>query len=181
MANTIYSLFPYSPAVIEKAVTYPCKVEFSASIDDGKYVFNGKPKKFGKLPMGQTGVIAGVMISANCSPDSFAAAVDDPLGLRVYHGQNKTPINMSPFYFSQFSHGDNFTVNWRVTGLTRGYSDDFLIGISGKVNQIDDMDENELRLKILFNFIRVDNKIIDKLADQNIRVESVITEQVQKQ
>ena len=165
MANSKYSLFPNSTIDREKVQIYPCTLEFSAPIEAGMYVFKSAPIKFGHLPMGMTGVIAGVMLSANCSPDDFAAAVDEPLQLQVYHGQNRTPVNLSPFYFSQFAHGDNFTLDWKITGSTRPHQDDILLGVSGNVNQIADMDENELRLKISFNFMRVDNKEIARMRN----------------
>lgn len=165
MANTKFSLFPFSGIILEKVLIYPCSLEFSGALENGKYVFSGNEKKFDRLSMGQTGVIAGVMVSGNCTPADFAAAVDEPLQLQVYHGRNRTPINLSPFYFSQFSDGDNFTLDWKITGTTETHADIFYLGVEGKVNQIDAMTEDELKIKISFNFMRVDNKELERVRN----------------
>lgn len=165
MANTYHNLFPFTTVRPEQAQIFPVTVMFEAPIIAGKYVFNKQTtpaKIFGQLPQNQTGIIAGVMISANCTPADFAQNVDEPLGLRVYHGGNKTPVNNSPFPFSQFSDGDNYSLWWRITGSPkRPYEDDYLLEVTGSVNQIADMSENVLKLRISFNYWRVDNYAFD--------------------
>lgn len=168
MANTYQNLFPFSTIDHTKALVYPVSVEFSAPIIAGHYVFseNTTPmKEFGKLLQTQTGVVAGVMIGGNCSPDDFAASVDSPLKLQIYHGSNKTPVNLSPFPFSQFAHGDNYSEWWNITGSNNDYEDKFFLAVEGRVRQISNMVDNELKLKISFNFWRVDNDAIRADAD----------------
>lgn len=168
MANTYQNLFPFSTIDHTKALVYPVSVEFSAPIQAGYYVFNESTtpmKKFGKLLQTQTGVVAGVMIGGNCSPDDFASSVDSPLLLQIYHGSNKTPVNLAPFPFSQFAHGDNYSEWWNITGSNNDYEDDFMLSVKGKVRQISDMVDNELILKISFNFWRIDNDAIRKDAE----------------
>lgn len=161
MANTLQNLFPFSTISPARALVYPCAVEFSAPITAGHYVFTDDTRvKFGKLLQQQTGVIAGVMIGANCLPEDFAAAVDEPLKLQVYNGGNGTPVNLAPFPFSQFAHGDNYTCWFNITQAAN-YEDDFLLGLSGKVRQIADMTSNELKIKIAFNYWRVDNAMLE--------------------
>ena len=161
MANTLQNLFPFSTINPVRAQVYPVNVEFNAPIIGGEYVFDESTtpaKSFGTgLSQKQTGVIAGVMIGANCTPEDFAANVVTNLELQVLNGSNGTPVNLAPFPFSQFAHGDNYALWWNITGAATPYIDDFLLQVSGKVKQIDDMTENELILKIAFNFWRVDN------------------------
>lgn len=162
MANTLQSLFPFSTISPDRAHIYPVTVKYSAPIIGGEYVFNDTttpPQIFGQLPQEQTGVIAGVMIGANCSPSDFAKNVVDALELQILNGSNKTRVNMSPFPFSEFSHGDNYSLWWNITGAgSEPYTDDFLLKISGKVKQISDMTENELKIIISFNYWRIDNE-----------------------
>lgn len=163
MANTLQNLFPFSTIKPAGALVYPCAVSFAAPIQAGNYVFSDSttpPQKFGKLLQQQTGVIAGVMISGNCTPGDFAAAVDEPLKLQVYNGGNRTPVNLAPFLFSQFADGDNYTLWFNITQAVQ-YEDDFLLAIEGKVKQISAMTENELKLKIAFNFWRVDSRQLE--------------------
>lgn len=163
MANTLQNLFPFSTIRPNGALIYPCSVEFDAPIVAGHYVFNETttpPVRFGKLLQNQTGVIAGVMIGANCDPSAFAAAVVDTLNLQVYNGGNKTPVNLAPFKFTQFAHGDNYSLWFNITQAAN-YQDDFLLGVVGKVKQIPGMSENILRLKIAFNFWRIDNEQLE--------------------
>lgn len=160
MANTLQNLFPFSTISPTRALVYPCAVEFSAPITAGHYKFKEENRiKFGKLLQQQTGVIAGVMIGANCTAEDFAAAVDGHLKLQVYNGGNGTPVNLSPFPFSQFTHGDNYTCWFNITQAAN-YEDDFLLGLSGKVRQIANMTSNELKIKIAFNYWRVDNAML---------------------
>lgn len=158
MANTINKLFPFSTIDPKKAQIYPCFVDFAAPIVGGKYVFSKTttpPQNFGELPQGQTGIIAGVQISANCIEDDFAAGVEKPLMLQVLHGGNGTPINFKPFPFSQFSHGDNFQLQWQITAARPNQNDGYELAVEGEVNQIGNMTSNELILRVTFNFIRV--------------------------
>lgn len=161
MANTLQNLFPFSTIIPSSALVYPCAVEFSAPITAGHYMFKDSTRlKFGKLLQQQTGVIAGVMIAGNCTPEDFAAAVSEPLMLQVYNGGNGTPVNLAPFPFSQFADGDNYSLWFNITQAAN-YEDDFLLAISGKVRQIANMTENELKIKIAFNFWRVDNSVFE--------------------
>lgn len=158
MANTIQSLFPYTNNTAEDFNVYPVFIKFSAPIVNGEYVFNEKltpPQVFGKLLQPQKGIIAGVMISANCTESQFTSAIDDTLYLQILHGGNKTPVNMAPFPFCNFSQGDNFQLQWKCSGGTVNQEEKFLLQVTGKVNQLTGMTSNELDLKIAFNFIRV--------------------------
>lgn len=158
MANTIQSLFPYTNNTAEDFNVYPVFIKFSAPIVNGEYVFSEKltpPQVFGKLLQPQKGIIAGVMISANCTESQFTSAIDDPLYLQILHGGNKTPVNMAPFPFCNFSQGDNFQLQWKCSGGTVNQEEKFLLQVTGKVNQLTGMTSNELELKIAFNFIRV--------------------------
>ena len=160
MANTLQNLFPFSTIRPNGAQVYPCAVEFSAPIVGGFYVFDKvatPPKWFNKISQGQTGVIAGVMIGGNCTPADFAQNVQGHLQLQVYNGGSLTPVNLAPFMFSQFAHGDNYSLFWNITQAVN-YEDDFLLGIEGKVKQIANMTENELKIKIAFNLWRIDNR-----------------------
>lgn len=163
MANTLQNLFPFTENRAEDYVVDPVCVMFAAPVVGGKYVFNDvltPPQVFGELLQKQKGIIAGVMISANCSPADFAAAVENPLKLQILHDGNMTPVNMSPFPFSTFSDGDNFQQQWKATGTNSQQSENFLLQVSGEVNQLQGMSQNELILKVSFNYIRVG---IDKL------------------
>ena len=158
MAATLQSLFPLNKG--DDFTVFPCYTEFSAPVKSGKYVFSEKTTPavdFGKLLQGQVGVIAGVMISANCADDQFTAALEakKPLKLQVLHGSNNTPINMAPFPFTAFSHGDNFSAQWRIVGASIKQEEHFKLAITGEVNQIDNMTSNELLIRVSFNFYRV--------------------------
>lgn len=158
MANTLHSLFPYSRNRWNDFTVFPCYTEFSAPVVLGKYIFSEQTTpavEFGKLLQGQTGIIAGVMISANCSDADFSEAVDKPLKLQILHGGNNTPINMAPFPFTEFSQGDNFTQSWEITGASTKQEENFKLAISGELDQLQNMSLNELVLKVSFNFIRV--------------------------
>lgn len=162
MANTINKLFPFSTLDPDKVKVCPRFVEFSAPVVAGKYVFSEATTPaqiFGELPQGQTGVIAGVQISANCNPDDFAEACDSPLLLQVYHGGNNTPVNVDPFPFSQFSHGDNYLLNWKITAADTDNKDAYKLGVVGEVNQIGNMNSNELILRVQFNFLRIEGDL----------------------
>lgn len=161
MANTLQNLFPFSTINPSRALVYPCAVEFSAPITAGHYVFKDENRvSFGTtLLQEQTGVIAGIMISANCSADDFAAAVDEPLKIQIYQGGNDTPVNLSPFPFSQFSHGDNYALWFNITQAA-DYKNEFFVALSGKVRQIANMNSNELKIKLAFNFWRIDNDML---------------------
>lgn len=177
MANTLQSLFPFSTVSPESTQVYPRAVEFSAPIEAGHYVFSKDTtpaQEFGTLIQGKTGVIAGVMIGANCSPDDFALSVEEPLRLQVLNGTNKTPVSLAPFMFSQFSHGDNYCTWWNITGSTANrYEDTFLLSVEGRVKQIANMTDNELKLKISFNFWRVDKKFFKEPDDWRFLLERI--------
>ena len=162
MANTLQNLFPFSTISPARALVYPCAVEFSAPITAGHYVFKDENRvSFGTtLLQEQTGVIAGIMISANCSADDFAAAVDEPLKIQIYQGGNDTPVNLSPFPFSQFSHGDNYALWFNITQAS-DYKNEFFVALSGKVRQIANMTSNELKIKLAFNFWRIDKAMLE--------------------
>ena len=161
MAATLQSLFPVTQHEGKKFTVYPCIAEFSAGIENGKYIFSQRTTpavKFGRLLQGQTGVIAGVLISANCSDSDFTKSLNKPLSLQVVHGGNRTPVNMSPFYFTSFANGSNFQLQWEITASNVNQDDDFLLGVFGSVDQIDNMTDDHLILKIAFNFIRFDGQ-----------------------
>lgn len=161
MANTVQNLFPFSTINPVNAEIHPMTVTFSAPIIGGEYVFNETttpPQLVGTLPQGKTGVIAGVMIGANCTPEDFAASVVDVLELQILHGANGTPVNTAAFPFSQFAHGDNYSVWWNITGAPTPYIDEYFLSVTGKVKQISNMTENELKLKISFNYWRIADK-----------------------
>lgn len=158
MAQTIQSLFPFTENRAEHFNVYPVYLKFSAPIVAGQYVFNDTltpSQVFGKLLQPQKGIIAGIMISANCSDSQFTSAIDDPLYLQILHGGNKTPVNMAAFPFSNFTQGDNFQLQWKCSGGSASQEEEFLLQVSGKVNQLTGMTSNELELRIAFNFIRV--------------------------
>lgn len=172
MANTIQSLFPFTKNRAENFNVYPCYCQFSAPVVAGKYVFNSvlTPKvSFGKLLQPQIGIIAGVMISANCSPADFAAAIDSPLLLQVYHGGNRTPVNMKPFPFCEFSQGDNYQEQFICSTTSNKKEEHFLLGIEGEVNQLTGMTNNELVLKVSFNFIRADKQEFERCLNDSKR------------
>ena len=167
MAATIHSLFPQVMPDIEAFTVYPCYAEFDAPLVGGKYLFGSyytPAVNFGKLLQGQFGVIAGVMISANCAPADFTQALDKPLQLRVIHGGNKTPVNMAPFPFTEFSQGDNFQLIWKITGSTVQQEESFMLDVSGEVDQLSNMTNNELKLKVTFNFYRVSENELNEKA-----------------
>ena len=158
MANSISSLFPQTANKWKDFNVFPCYTEFAAPIIGGKYIFSEQTTpavKFEKLLQGQTGYIAGVMISANCTADQFATAVDKPLLLQVLHGGNNTPVNQSAFPFTEFSQGDNFTLPWEITAADTKQEEYFRLAVTGELDQLTGMTVNELILKITFNFIRV--------------------------
>jgi hypothetical protein len=158
MAATIQNLFPFTYCRAEDFIVYPCALKFYAPVIAGKYVFNGTTtpaQRFGKLLQKQKGIIAGVMVSANCSERDFTAAIDEPLKLQILHDGNGTPVNMSPFPFSNFSQSENFQLQWEASGTTRTQEEFFKLGISGSVDQLQNMTSNELQLNVVFNFIRV--------------------------
>lgn len=161
MAATIQSLFPFTHNDADDFTVYPCSLSFSAPIVNGEYVFSESTtpaQKFGKLLQDQKGIIAGVMVSANCGEPEFTTAVKDCLLLQILHDGNKTPVNLSPFPFANFSQTENFQLQWEPTGGTVKQEESFLLSISGKVDQLQNMLSNELELKVIFNFIRVGTK-----------------------
>ena len=86
MAATIQNLFPFTKNKYEDFTVYPCRLTFSAPIINGKYVFSESTtpaQEFGKLLQKQTGIIAGIMISANCNEQDFTTAVNDSLLLQI--------------------------------------------------------------------------------------------------
>ena len=156
MAQTLNSLFPFSTLPQKGVTVYPVAVEFEAPIIGGKYVFSEATTpavEFGKLMQKQAGIIAGVMISANCTPDDFAQN-SETLKLQILHGGNNTPANMSPFPFSTFQDGENFQESFKITSATVLQEDSFKLAVTGSVRQIANMYENVLRLKIAFNYMR---------------------------
>lgn len=163
MANTLNSLFPFS-TLNQKGVTVkPCAVIFEAPIINGYYVFDNvqtPAQEFDKVLQDQCGVIAGVMISANCMPDDFAQNVENFLQIQVLHGGNDTPVNVGKFPFATFQDGGNFQLISEITSATTNNEDIFKLSVSGRVAQINNMSENVLRLKIAFNFFRVPKKDI---------------------
>ena len=100
------------------------------------------------------------MISANTTADNFAAAIDKPLELQILHGANQSAINMSEFPFSTFAHGDNFLADWEITAATVNRKDDFLLQVTGEVNQLTGMTQNELILRVAFNYIRAQKNAV---------------------
>lgn len=163
MANTLQNLFPLSRLNPDDCNIFPVYVKFSAPIVAGQYVFSPvttPAQSFGHLSQPQAGIIAGVMVSANCEESQFTAALDEPLFLQILHGGNETPVNMAPFPFSNFSQADNFQLQWKTSGCGVDQKEDFLLQVTGKVNQLTGMTSNELVLKVSFNYIRVG---LDKL------------------
>lgn len=155
---TIQNLFPLTKNRAEDFTVYPCYLKFSAPVVNGKYVFSETTtpaKKFGKLLQKQTGIIAGIMLSANCSEQDFTASLDNPLMLQILHDGNKTPVNLAPFPFANFSQTENFQLQWIASGASIKQEEFFRLAISGEVDQLPNMTSNELELKVIFNFIRV--------------------------
>ena len=141
---TIQSLFPYTQNRAEDFTVVPCYCEFSAPLVAGKYVFDytlTPPVEFEKLLQGQKGIIAGVMISANCTDAEFAAAVDS-----------------KPFPFTQFSQGGQFQLQWEITAASMLQEEFSKLAITGQVDQIPGMGVNELTIRISFNYYRVGKK-----------------------
>lgn len=158
MAATIQSLFPFSTIDPDKATIYPRLASFEAPVIGGEFVFNETttpPVNFGKVLQGQKGVIAGLMLSANCSDSEFTTNVVEPLKLQVIHGGNLTPVNLTGFPFSNFSQAENFELQWKATGVTVEQEEDFFLSVNGKVNQIPGIASNKLKLDIVFNFILI--------------------------
>ena len=158
MSNTIQNLFPMTNNRAEDFKVVPCYVEFSAAVDNGKYVFDNiktPPKVFGKLLQGQKGIIAGVMVSANCTDQQFTEAVNGALFLQILHAENDTPVNMAPFPFANFSQGGNFQEQWQITASSMIQEEAVKLSVTGAVDQLTGMSQNELILKVSFNFIRV--------------------------
>lgn len=158
MASTIQNLFPLTDNKAVDFMVYPCHVKFSAPVVAGKYVFSRSttpPQVFGKLLQKQIGIIAGIMLAANTSEELFTRAVNDSLKLQILHQGNKTPVNLAPFPFSNFSQTENFELQWEPTGATTRQEEDFLLEITGEVDQLTGMTLNELELNVVFNFIRV--------------------------
>lgn len=165
MASTIQSLFPLTMNKYKDFMIYPCCLIFSAPVIGGKYIFSEATtpaQKFGKLLQPQTGIIAGVMVSANCAEDEFTKAIDEPLKLQILRNGSNTPVNLSPFPFANFSQAENFQLEWEASEGTANQEELFNLQISGSVVQLPSMTSNELSLKIVFNFIRV---ATDKLID----------------
>ena len=163
MAATKYSLFPFSTISKKDFTIYPVWLEFRAPLVGGKYIFSDTTtpaQVFGQLGQKQHGFVAGVMLSANTSADNFAAGVDAPLLLQILHGGNQTPINMAPFPFSTFAHGDNFIADWEITAAAKDRRDDFLLQVTGEVNQLTGMTQNELILRVAFNYIRAEKNAV---------------------
>lgn len=157
-SSTIQSLFPYKGIRGDDFTITPCYCEFSAPVVGGKYVFNHDltpPVEFSKLLQGQKGIIAGVMISANCTDAEFAAAVDSPLLLQVLHGENNTPITMGPYPFTQFSQGGEYQAQWQITAASMLQEENVKLSLTGAVNQIGGLGLNELVIRISFNYYRV--------------------------
>ena len=164
MASTLQNLFPFTDKKARDFVVYPCHVKFSAPIRLGHYVFSATttpPVYFGKLLQKQTGVIAGVKVSANCSEEQFTRALSDSLKLQILHGGNRTPVNLAPFPFCNFSQAEEFTLQWSATGTTMTQEEKFLLSVTGEVEQLTGMTLNELELNVVFNFIRVGTDKID--------------------
>lgn len=158
MASTIQSLFPMTPNRAEDFTIYPCAVNFSAPIVAGKYVFSDAttpPQVFGKLLQMQKGIIAGINVTANCSEEDFTKAIDYPLELQILHGGNKTPVNLQPFPFANFSQSESFQLQWIANGTTTQQEEEFEIQVKGEVNQLTGMTSNTLNLTVVFNFICV--------------------------
>lgn len=166
MANTLQNLFPLTTHNPEDFNIFPVYVKFSASVQAGQYVFSPTAtpaQSFGKLLQPQAGVIAGIMVSANCEESKFTAALDEPMFLQILHGGNRTPVNMRPFPFSNFSQADNFQLQWQCSGGTVSQEEEFFLQVTGKVNQLTSMTNNELILKVSFNFIRVGIEQLEQL------------------
>lgn len=158
MAATIQSLFPRSLIDPHKATIYPRLASFEAPVIAGEFVFNETttpPVNFGKVLQGEKGVIAGLMLSANCSEADFTTNVIEPLKLQVIHGGNLTPVNLAGFPFANFSQAENFELQWEDTGVTVDQEEDFFLSVNGRVNQIPGITSNKLKLDIVFNFIRL--------------------------
>lgn len=158
MAATIQSLFPYSLIDPHKVTIYPRLASFEAPVIGGEFVFNETttpPVNFGKVLQGEKGVIAGLMLSANCSEAEFTTNVIEPLKLQVIHGGNLTPVNLAAFPFANFSQAENFELEWKDTGVTTDQEEDYFLSVNGKLNQIPGIDSNKLKLDIVFNFIRI--------------------------
>ena len=156
--STIQNLFPETSNKYEDFTVKPCEVVFSAPVVAGRYVFNRNltpPQNFGKLLQKQVGIIAGVMVSANCSEADFTRAVSGFLNLQIRHGGNGTPVNQSPFPFANFSQSENFQLEWVSSGGNKNQEEEFEILVEGEVEQLPNMTLNELELKVVFNFIRV--------------------------
>lgn len=155
---TIQNLFPLTKNRAEDFTVYPCYLKFSAPVVNGKYVFSETTtpaQKFGKLLQKETGIIAGIMLSANCSEQEFTEALDNPLMLQILHDGNKSRVNLSPFPFANFSQTENFQLQWVASGASTKQEEHFKLAISGEVDQLPNMTSNELELKVIFNFIRV--------------------------
>ena len=166
MAATLQSLFPLTANKGEDFYIVPCYTEFHAPVIGGKYIFNEfttPAVEFGELLQEQTGIIAGIMLSANCTDEQFTSALEEnsPLMLQVLHGENNTPVNTKPFPFTSFAHGDNFSVQWEVSGVTMNQVEGAKLAITGEVNQLTGMTSNELIIRVAFNYIRVGSKKLD--------------------
>lgn len=170
MAATLQSLFPFTLNDAENFTVYPCYLKFSAPIISGKYLFSEATtpsQKFGKLLQNEKGIIAGIMLSANCQEQDFTSAIDNPLKLQILHDGNKTPVNLAPFPFANFSQTENFQLQWKASGASAKQEEYFRLSISGEVEQLPNMTRNYLELKIIFNYIRVGADKLDSVLNNN--------------
>ena len=67
---------------------------------------------------------------------------------------------MGAFPFSTFQDGENFQAAWKITASNNNAADTFKISVRGRVKQIANMNENVLRLKVAFNFLRMPESML---------------------
>jgi hypothetical protein len=151
--NSINQLFPNLKN--RDFAVYPVAVSFTSTLNAGFYDFDFLPKKkVCELGKNETGLICGINLSSNVSNDLFLEALDENngfLSIRLIHGENKSDVNLAPFYFCNFSDS-SFISNFKIVGSNSSEKESFFIKLGGRIKQIGSI--NKITLNLIFNLLK---------------------------
>lgn len=137
--STLFERFPgliRTLQAAESGVTpLPVLAEYAAGPTLGKYVFSNYRVGAFTVQGNDVVILDSIKIGSNIDELSFSLNLESPFRLQAYRAGNGTPVSMSPWTFSNYQQGENFSAIWRPTNLSGNSSETILFGIDGTVKQ----------------------------------------------
>lgn len=164
-AKTLWELFPGVPNVQDKVIIYPRAATFTAPLVAGKFAFAASVPVF-TLNQSETGIIAGISLSADIDDLTFQEALDPSVNgglfkLNLKRTGNNTPVNLADFLFGTTSQASEFACMAKPTG-TANFKETFALEMTGTLLQtaaLAQLGKAAIRMNAIFNLYRAKDNL----------------------